>query len=306
MVDSVHSGDPWDEPSGEPGDSPHHKDAYHSDYGRVSKTMLGHFLKSRSDFYRYYVAKTQSPPRPKRVMQVGSAIHAILLERVPIEKAVKVYPASCLNSAGSLNPKPAAKFREDHPDAFIMKDADYDLVAASCDAVMKHGLGKLIEHPDAVFEVPQVWTCKASGLPCRMMADWFIELDDRVLVYDLKTTEDIYPTGVQRTCKLMKYWLQDSHYSAGLRSVFGKPVMFKFWFVEIGDPHRIAPYEYDQRSREIGSSSHEKTMQSLANCYATGDWRDEWEMTTGQLVINPWEVDVDTENEEVAYVGDED
>lgn len=282
------------------------KSSYHRNYGAVSKTMLGHFLKSRYDFFRYYVGKTESPSGPKRVMQVGSAIHAVLLDRTPIEDCVKVYPASCLKSDGSLNPKPAAKFREDHPDAFVMKDADYDLVHDTCEAVMKHDLGKLIEHPDAVFETPQTWTCNSSGLPCRMMADWFIELDDRVLVYDLKTTGDIYPGGIERTCKLLKYWLQDSHYSAGLRTIFGKPVFFKFWFVEITQPHRIAPYEYDPRSREIATSSYQNTMRTLSECYASGDWADEWEKTTSQLVINPWEVDVTTENEEVEYVGDED
>jgi hypothetical protein len=282
------------------------KSSYHRDYKRVSKTMLGHFLKSRFDYYRYYVAKTESPPAPKRVMQVGSAIHSILLDRTSIDDVVAVYPASCLKSDGSLNPKPASKFREDHPDHFIMKDADYDLVHDTCEAVRKHELGTLIDHPDAVFEVPKQWTCKVSGLDCRMMADFYTELDDRVICYDLKTTEDIYPTGVARTCKVLKYWLQDAHYSAGLEAIFGKPVFFKFWFVEINAPHRIAPYEYDPRSREIAASSYQKVMVNLADCYATGDWADEWEKTTNQLVINPWEVDEAALNEEVAYVGDED
>lgn len=281
------------------------KGSYHGDYGRVSKTMLGHFLKSRSDYHRFYVAKTQLPPSPKRRMVVGSAIHAILLDRVAIDDAVKCYPASCLKSDGSLNPKPASQFRVDNPDSFCMKQADYDLVHGACEAVRAHELGKLIEHPDAVFEIPQQWTCRHTGLECRMMADWFIELDDLVLCFDLKTTEEIYPAGVSRTCKTLKYWLQDAHYSAGLESIFGKPVFFKFWFVEVGEPHRIAPYEYDPRSRELAASCYQNRMQELSDCYASGDWRDDWEKTVSQLIINPWEVDGATLDEEVAYVAED-
>lgn len=279
--------------------------AYHRDYTRISKTMLGHFCKSRFDYYRYFVEKSVPPPKPKRVMQVGSAIHAILLEKKEISDVVKVYPASCLKSDGSLNGKPAAKFREDNPDAFIMKDADYDLVLGACAAVRSHALGELIEHPEASFEEPRRWVCNKTGMGCRMMADFYVELDDRVVCYDLKTTEDIYPTGVARTCKLMKYWLQDAHYSAGLESVFGKPVSFKFWFVEIQEPHRIAPYEYDPRSREIAKTAYENIMRELSECYTLGDWRDEWEKTTSQLLLNPWEVGQSTIDEEVAYVGDD-
>jgi hypothetical protein len=281
------------------------KTEYHKNYGRISKTMLGHFAKSSSDYYRYYVAKTESPPAPKRQMNIGSAIHAILLEGSPLEVAVKVYPESCLKSDGSLNGKPAAKFREDNPEAFCIKQEDADIVTATCDAVMAHELGDLVSHPDAVFELPQEWTCETTSLPCRMMADWFIDMGDHVLAYDLKTAEDIYPVGIRRTCKTLKYWLQDAHYSSGLEAIFNKPVRFRFWFVEIAHPHRIAPYEYDPRSREIGQTAYKRLMTSLAECYQAGEWVDGWTQKVNTLVINPWDVDEATENDEVEYVAED-
>jgi hypothetical protein len=279
--------------------------SYHQNYSRISKTMLGHFAKSPADFARYYVYQTETPPSPKRQMVIGSAIHAILLERTPIEVAVKVYPASCLKSDGSLNGKPAASFREDNPEAFCMKEADALIVQSACDAVMEHELGELIDHPDAVFELPQEWTCPITGIDCRLMADFYIAFDDYVLAYDLKTTEDIYPAGVKRTAKTLKYWLQDAHYSSGLETIFGKPVKFRFLFLEINHPNRIAPWEYEPRSREICKSAYVRLMERLKACRDANYWPDEWTQQVNHFVVNPWEVDEATEDAEVEYVAED-
>jgi len=279
--------------------------SYHQNYSRISKTMLGHFAKSPADFARYYVHQTESPPSPKRQMVIGSAIHAILLERAPIEVVVKVYPQSCLKSDGSLNGKPAASFREDNPESYCMKATDALIVQSACDSVMDHELGELIDHPDAVFELPQEWTCQLTGIDCRLMADFFIDMGDCILAYDLKTTEDIYPTGVKRTAKTLKYWLQDAHYSSGLETIFGKPVKFRFWFLEIDSPNRIAPWEYEPRSREICKAAYVRLMERLKTCRDANYWPDEWTQQVNHFVVNPWEVDEATEDAEVEYVAED-
>lgn len=269
-------------------------DSYHKNYSRISKTMLGHFAKSPADFARYYVNCTEEPPAPKRQMVIGSAVHAILLEKRPFDDVVKVYEGSCLKSDGSLNGKPAAQFRDDNPDSYCMKEADAELVKRTCAAVMNHELGELVSHPAAVFELPQEWTCPETGIDCRLMADFFIDMDDHILAYDLKTTEDIYPSGVRRTAKTLKYWLQDAHYTSGLSTIFSKPVKFKFWFVEVKGPHRIAPWEYGDRSREIGFAAYQRMMGQLKECRDTNQWPDKWTQQVNEFVINPWDVDDET------------
>jgi len=238
-------------------------------------------------------------------MVIGSAIHAILLERSPIDVAVKVYPQACLKSDGSLNGKPSAKFREDNPESYCMKEDDAAKVAATCDAVMDHELGELISHPDAVFELPQEWTCPHTGIDCRLMADFFIDMGDRILAYDLKTTGDIYPAGVKRTAKTLKYWLQDAHYSSGLETILGKPVSFRFWFVEIDAPYRVAPWEYEPRSREICRASYIRLMDSLRMCRDLNEYPDDWTHKVNHFVVNPWEIDAETEDAEVEYVAED-
>lgn len=279
---------------------------YHQNFNRVSKTMLGHFIRSTSDYCRYYVKQTDEPPKPKTAMVIGSAIHAILLERKQASDCVAAIPDSCLKSNGAINPKPTAQFRADNPDKFVMKQAEAAMVSHACDAAYRHELGDLIRHDNAVFEKPQEFECPHSGLSCRLMADFFIDMGNYILAYDLKTTEDIYPVGIRRTARTLKYWLQDQHYSSGLSEIFGKPTQFRFWFLEVGHPHRIAPYEYNQRAREIAKGEYVHQMQRLANCYRDGDWRDDWQCKVNDLDLSPWDVSPEIANAETELEGFDD
>lgn len=267
-------------------------ETYHQDFSRVSKTMLGHFMTSRADFARYYVTQEDSPPQPTKQMNVGTAIHAALLESKPIDEVCVAYDDTCFKSNGHLNPKPAGEFRELHADKIVMKQHELTVVQNAISSVEAHPLQELLSHPDAKFEQIVTWTDADSGLKCRCMVDFFIDLDDRVLAYDLKTTEQIYPAQVARTAKRLRYWLQDSHYSSGLATVFGKPAEFRFWFLEVNHPHRISPKEYAPQSRETATEAYRRTMGDLARCYETGNWCDEWTERVTQLHLGPWDVDL--------------
>jgi hypothetical protein len=272
------------------------KESYHNNFDRQSKTMLGHFLKSRSDYAAYYVYRTTKPPEPKRPMVVGSAVHALLLDGMDFEDIIAVYDERCFKKDGkSLNPKPAADFRDLNADKYIMKQQDARLVLDVVDAVAVHELGEVLAVAGNVFETPAEWDCPYSGLKCRMMPDLYCDMGDYILAYDLKTTEDIYPVGIKRTSKRFQYWLQDVHYSTGLNALFNKPVRFAFWFVEVPAPHRIARWEYPQAAKEVQLEVYEKLMTDLAKCHETGDWRDPWQVGSNMLEFGPWDVELPEE-----------
>lgn len=277
---------------------------YHKDFQHISKTMLGHFCKSANDYARYYVTCEVDPPAPKRQMVIGSAVHKILLERTAFDDCVAVYPDSCLKSNGAINPKPAGEFLEENLGKFVMKSNDAEVVRASVDAARLHPLGELLGNDDAIFEKSYRWTDLASQLKCRMQVDISEDVGDYILAYDLKTTEDIYPGAIRRTCKRLRYWLQDAHYSNGLETLFGKPVKFVFWFLEILPPHRIARWEYNPQSRESAQTARAQILDRLSDCYETGVWSDDWTRQTNYLTLDPWEVGADEEGE-VAYVGED-
>lgn len=278
--------------------------SYHQDYSRVSKTMLGHFMKSHYDYYRYYVAREALPPQPNRAMVIGSAVHKILLERAKPEECLLVYPDECLNKNGGLIGVNAAKFRDANPDKFVVKQEDAATIGEAVVAALNHDLGDLIAHPDAVFELPQQWIDSQTQLPCRMMADFYCDMGDEVLAYDLKTTERIYPSDVRRTFRNLRYWLQDAHYSNGLETILGKPVRFAFWLLEVKEPYRICRWEYKPSDRDNFKPVYQNTMETLARCYREDHWEDDWTEQTNYAEYLPWEAGADEEGE-VAYVSED-
>lgn len=265
---------------------------YHRDYSRLSKTMLNHFASSRQKFYHYYVAQDHAPPKPTSQMIVGTAVHKILLERIPVENAVTVYDDTCFKVNGHLNPKPAAKFREENASKLIVKQSELDTINATCNAVKDHELGKLISNQDAEFETVITWTDRETGMECRAMVDFFIDMGDHIRAYDLKTTDQVEPMPFKRTAKRFRYWLQDAHYSNGLEANFSKPVSFGFWCVETDFPHRLCLREYTPHSREMAASHRLRYMTDLQNCHETGDWRDEFTKEKDMMTLEPWDEDM--------------
>lgn len=267
-------------------------DSYHSDFGSISKTMLGHFVGSVEDFYHYYIAQDMKTPAPTAPMVVGTVLHEVLLEKKNLHDVCAVWPASCLKKNDAINPKPAADMRRAYPSINFVKADVYAEITGAINAVMNHQLGELIRDPQAVFEKPFRWTHSETGLPCRCRPDFMLELDDRIIIYDLKVTEQIRPSDFNRIARRLMYWLQDAHYSNCFAST-GKPVSFRFWLVEPKFPYRISPREYSPTSRSNAFSSHSTLMRKLSACYANDRWTDEWTRTTTYIdEVSPWDTGV--------------
>lgn len=270
---------------------------YHLDFAHKSKTMINHFIDSRAEYHAYYVDRKLDPPAPKRVMEIGSAIHAVLLEKLDMDKVVAVYDEYCFKRDGktrelinSLNPKAAEEFRDIHHGRHCLKPADAQLVFDVCESVRASALGPLLAEPSAVFETPIYWTCPFSGLLCRCCPDFYHDMGDYILAYDLKVTELPRPKDWQRVADRMRYWLQEAHYSTGLSTHFGKPVVFKFWVIEAGPLCRISRRVLDPASRAMAQEAYQLHMQDLASCYRTGNWTDKWTQEEEVFSVNPWNI----------------
>jgi len=275
---------------------------YHSDYNRLSKTMLSQFATSPLMFWHYYVKQDKKPDPPSSKMKVGTAVHAILLDKFRVSDVCATYSDDCFKSNGHLNPKPADKFREDNADKVIVKQCELNTINDTCAAVRSHELCSLLDHSDAKFETIIKWTDEATGIECRAMVDFFIDMGDHIAAYDLKTTEQIQTRPFRSTAKRFRYWLQDAHYSNGLETIYGKPVTFAFWCVETKFPHRICKREYSPASKKTAATHRRRHMESLANCFDTGDWRDEFVKNPELLTLDPW----DEELPEVELMGFDD
>ncbi len=257
--------------------------SYHTDTTYLTKSQLATFMDSPRDYYEQFVTCLKPRRESTPQMQIGSICHAVLLQDVKLKDAFVIYPESCLKKDGTLNGKPAAEFRAEHPDAICFgKLGDDKEVEHILSAVRSHPLGKLIEAAQLREEEIKS-DYLGRGIKCK--PDFLC--DD--IIYDLKFMDDVSEASIRRSFRRFRYWLQDAHYSTCCEAVG-----FRFWVVETQYPYRIKSVAYDDRSREIAVEAWEKAIEHLMACESSGQFEDANALT---LTLSPWDVGADDEGE---------
>lgn len=274
-------------------------DAYHADLSAYSRTAIKLFRQSHCLFDLVYNQRALEPPSPKSVQTfVGSAVHDILLEGVLPSECLAVYPDDCFKRSKStgeivgLNPKPAAEFRDANPDKIVVKSEVSLRICEIVLSVNRHSLGNVLKHTaGGEFEKALYATDPLTGLPIKCKPDWFADMGDFLLSYDLKVSERPSPPEWRRVARQQCYWLQQVHYSHIMQTLFGKPVDYVFWVIEAKPPYRIAPYKYPQSFIDEAWSTYRLTLDALKRCIDTGDWEDDWTKQINIVETSPYELD---------------
>jgi hypothetical protein len=261
---------------------------YHNDYSRISKTMLQQFCESPAIYNEIYNLRTMQPKAPTKAMELGTILHAVLLEDKRLDEIIAVYPESCLKSDGSLNGKPAAQFREDNPGVVCVKNADHihECLQAVTNSFLREWLS-IIQNDQVYREKFIKWE---DILPCRALVDCFYVSGDAVYVYDIKCTAQFPPNAFNRTARNLRYWLQEAHYSIGLKKLYDRPIVWRWVVIETVKPYRVQMRWYDSRSAEIARDYRNSKMRDLKSRMESGDWSDGYEQS---MVVNPWEVETE-------------
>lgn len=255
---------------------------YHQDYSRLSCTLLKVFKRSRLEYFHRAISGKMKDKPATEAMDLGSIIHAVLLEDKPLEEVAREYPADCYKSDGTLNGKRTAALRADNPGVVFVKQLGS--IEAVVEAVLDSPLLPIVTEADGRERVIE-WD--ELDVPCRAKPDFYCDTGDKVVCYDLKVTPQIAPDDFHRQSRRFLYWLQDAHYSAGLAAAFGKPVEFRFWLIEPAFPYRILPRWYHARAREIASDARRELVKAVAECARTGNWSDAWEP---EMNLDVWDV----------------
>lgn len=144
-------------------------DEYHADTATISKTMLNEYCKSPVNFNLMFNKGTMERKRPTKVMQVGTIMHAVLLEKKSVSEVCEAYSTDCFKSNGDLNPKPAEAFRESIGGKIAVKSKGlleiydcYEAIAASplYDAIQQST--ECEKRHDAVVELVSLWLWDAE------------------------------------------------------------------------------------------------------------------------------------------------
>lgn len=237
-------------------------DAYRA-RAAVSQSNLKHILRSPA----HYIANLRNPPEPSKIMALGSAIHALLLEPNAATQQIAVIPTFGRSKA-DLDAKEL--WYIDNAGKIQITVEQMATAQAAVLAVSRHELAmKLLTAGRA--EQPVSWTDSLTGIECKARPD-VIAADARMIV-DLKSCSDASLEEFQRSIARHGYHFQAAWYLDGVSQVSGQAFdQFVIVAVETTAPFGVAVYVIDHAAVEKGRELYRRALNRLAACQATDTW----------------------------------
>lgn len=240
---------------------------YHAS-GGVSNSMLSDFAISPYHCWALHHAPGRPTREPTDAMRAGTLLHTMVLEPSEVPRRYIVRPDGL-----DMRTKDGKAWAAQADGLEIINAAQYAAAEAQRDAILAvPELAALLASGQP--EVSAYWTDQATGLQCRMRADWVHPLDDgRVMLLDLKTAADVTPEGFARSIAQYGYHRQAAWYSTGYSQAAGVEVCdFVLGVVSKAYPYVAAAYLIDADSIQQGRDECAEMLERYAECQRTGYW----------------------------------
>lgn len=265
-------------------------EAYHAHYA-IGASMMETFRVSRWEYYSQYVAKSVERGPPTDAMILGTLVHLQLLEPERVEQEFATLPAKTTGGDAWNWRKPDHRKERDD---WIAKQApkavvEPDVLLTSgkiADAIRSNWHARRLIENDGESEFSIFWTDVETGLECKCRVDWMAAIP-----LDIKTTCDPSPATYARQLVNLGYHRKLAHYLDGLAHFVGEPIPMVHLAAGTSEPFLVATYDIDdrdQRGQSLGNRQRRRTLRQLAECYATGDWREPWEKQITSLRLPGW------------------
>ena len=227
-------------------------ETYH-EHDSISKSGLD--LIER-DPYHYFNRKPMEQTRP---MQVGSAIHAAILEPGVFEEKYCMLPT--LKDRRQPEYKQAVKA---YGEGNVFTGNDCENIANIQKAVWANKEASELLSVEGWFELSGFVKDPSTGVVCRHRFD---KLNVDGWAVDLKKTQDVRSEKFSRSISDYRYHVQDAFYLAQYEWITGKQLDgMKFICVEEKWPHKVAVYQLCDITREIGRQMFRFNLDMYAQC----------------------------------------
>jgi exodeoxyribonuclease VIII len=214
-------------------------ETYHA-HNSISKSGLD--LINRDPFHFF----NRKPMEQTRAMQVGSAIHAAILE------------PDVFKDEYMMLPEVANRQQPEYKKAVKAYGAGKVFTAADCDnikniqaAVWGNDEAKRLLKQNGFCELSGFAKDPVTGVVCRHRFDKLAVINGWAV--DLKKTQDVRERDFARSIWNYRYHVQDAFYLDQYEWITGEKLKgMKFICVEEKWPHKVAVYQLDDISRMIG------------------------------------------------------
>lgn len=247
---------------------------YHA-YDGISKSGLD--LIDVSAAHYFFQAETE----PTRAMEIGTAIHAAILE--PARFAEEYVLLKDVKDRRKSEYKEAVKA---HSSELVLVSTEAVNVAGMQETVLTNKESKKLLDEMKHFEISAFIECPETGVLLRCRFD---ALSDHHLSVDLKKTQDSSRDGFSKSVANYRYHVQDAMYSHVYELITGHPLEFAFLAVEEKTPFWPMVHVLDQEAKNIGLFEFKRNLREYARAENQMDWVG-YEVVPTALPLPVWAV----------------
>ncbi len=240
---------------------------YFSSHEYVSASMLKVAARSLPEYHQRFVTRTMPSPRPSGEMQLGTLLHAALLEPERWEKRVINWKIDGRTEAGKERKKWEKLQAEVYPEKLFVTQEEEAAVLKMHAAVMAHDDASRFLRADTKREGPIRWRDESSGLWCKAKIDL---LTCNGMVGDVKTCSDI--AGFPWSAHRYAYHCQAAHYLAGAWAALDADGPMVFIVVASSAPFEVRTMIFGEEELQQGRRQNARLLAELAECHRTGNW----------------------------------
>lgn len=228
------------------------------------------------------------PERPSPSQCTGTAFHTILLEPETWRDRIAIAPINEeTGESYGRKTKAWADAEEANSDKTLISRSDLQDVHAMALAARENETVAMLRSASKVVEASAVWNDADYGVLCKGRFDCLIELQDRVIVADFKTTGDASPDRFGSDCMKYGYVFQMAFYRRACSVLFpGKKFVPYLIAVESEAPYCVASYSIDSETLAVGESQVRTKLWQYAKAVKENEWPG-YEAET-PLVLPSW------------------
>lgn len=233
----------------------------------VNKSALWEIRKSP----KHYKWLLEHPSEDTPALRMGRAVHMAVLQPAEFAKNYVIAPGGI--DRRTKDGKAAwAEFLETAGDREILTEEDHDVICEIARSVTQDARGLLCR---SAREMPLFWDDPRTGIGCKCRMDGKKLTKDKLILFDLKTTEDASTDAFVRSAIKYGYHVQAAHYINGAvanRLNRGKPVEWWFIAVEKKPPYAVNLIKADQGFIDAGQAELSRLMDTLDRCMTFDEW----------------------------------
>lgn len=222
-------------------------------------------IKESPEKFKYY---KENPEEPTPSLIFGQLFHAMALQPETVNQQFAIIPnVDRRTKAGKAE---FAAFEAEAENKTIVTAEMVEQATAMCEALNKNDFVRKLLKGEK--EKSFFWNDDLTAEPCKCRVDCLTKLGDKVLVIDIKTTDNAENEAFTRSALKYGYDLQAGMYSEGIKKNIGVQPRFVFIAIEKKPPYAINIFEADELFVKRGYDLFREYIGIYHDCKKTNNW----------------------------------